>query len=201
MEEINLKILLVGDTCVGKTSLLLRYIDDDFPDKHLTTVGVEHLLKSFEYRGFNIQLQIWDTAGQERYRSVTNSFFHNADGILFVYDLTNENTFEGVKNWIEESEKRGNDAKKILLGNKCDLKHKKKVSDEEVKIYLKDNDLDFFETSAKENINIKEAFEKITELIFMGKSDEEIKMLYGVRKSNLTTYLEKDDKKKTKNCC
>ena len=159
-EEINLKILLVGDSGVGKTSFLIRYVNDEFPDKHITTVAIDHLSKVFKFRGFKVQLHIWDTAGQERYRSIVKNFFHNTDGILFLYDITSQKSFTGVKAWIKESEHIDNSFKKVLIGNKCDLNYQKNVSEEEVKKYCEENKIDHFEASAKNDINIKEALRK-----------------------------------------
>ena len=104
MAEIDIKVLFVGDANVGKTSLLFRYIDGQFPEKHLSTVGVEYRIKIFQFRGFNIKLMIWDTAGQERFHSITNNYFHNADGAFFVYDITNRNSFSNIKKWIKDAD-------------------------------------------------------------------------------------------------
>ena len=204
MNEINLKILLVGDPNVGKTSLFLRYVDNNFPDKYLSTMGVEYRIKIYEYRGFRIKLQLWDTAGQERFHSITNNYFHNADGILFVYDITENKTFEGVKKWINESEESSNTFKKLLLGNKCDLKHKIDVTEEEVNEFCEEKNLEWFETSAKENINLEESFHKIVELILEGKTDDEIRDLFGVKANISFSSNEKEKKKKKKKeviCC
>ncbi len=201
MEEISLKILLVGDSSVGKTSILLRYTEDEFPDKYLSTISVDFHSKIFEFRGFKVQLQIYDTVGQEKFRSLTTNFFHNSDGIFFVFDITNQNSFTGVQFWIKDSEKIEDSFKKILIGNKCDLKHIRKVSEEEVNNYCEKNQMDYFETSAKEDINIKEAFEKIIELIFKDKSDEEIRKLYSTRKSILSTLTKTEKAKKGRKCC
>ena len=202
MDEINLKILLVGDASVGKTSILLRYIDEHFPNKHIATVGVEYRVKTFVYRGFKIKLQIWDTAGQERFHSITNNYFHNSDGILFVYDITNKRSFEGIKVWIIESEEFG-DFKKLLLGNKCDLKHRKNVSDEEVKFLCNEKNMENYEISAKENINLKKVFDKIVELIFKDKNDNEIRELFGTKSNDhpSVTTQKKHKRKKEVICC
>ena len=201
MSEISLKILLVGDASVGKTSIFLRYIDNHFPDKHLSTIGVEYLIKIYEYRGFRIKLQIWDTAGQERFHAITSNYFHNADGILFVYDITEHRSFEGIKNWIEESEQSGNNFQKLLLGNKCDLKHKKCVSNEQVQDFCKEKKIEWLEISAKEDINLREAFNKIVELILRDKTDNEIMNLFGVKNPKLSIVKEKKKNKKDVKCC
>ena len=174
MTEINLKLLLVGDSNVGKTSLLLKYTDDSYPLEHVATVGIEYRIKIFDYKNFKIKLQIWDTAGQERFHSITNNFFRNADGILFVFDLTNSKSFEGAINWIKEAEEVGNFFQKLLIGNKSDLIDQRVITKEEAEKFANEKNICFFETSAKENINLKEAFNKIIELIFKNKTDEEI---------------------------
>ena len=201
MDEISLKILVVGETSVGKTSLFLRYIDNNFPDKHMASVGVEYRIKIYEYRRFRIKLQIWDTAGQERFHAITNNYFHNADGILFVYDITEPKSYEYIKKWIQEAEQIESNFEKILIGNKCDLRHKKKVSEEEVSEYCSENNIEWFEVSAKENINLKEAFNKIVELILKDKTDEEIKELYSSRLNNSSLSFLRKKKKKEKVCC
>ena len=202
MNDISLKILLVGDTNVGKTSLLLRYTDELFPNKYMSTVGVEYRIKKFEFQGLRVKMQIWDTAGQERFHSITKSYFNNADGILFVYDISDHKSFEEVKNWIFESENIGNDFQKLLIGNKCDLKHKIVVTREEVNDYCKEKNIEFIETSAKDNINLNEVFSKIVDLIFKDKKIEEIKKLFGVRNQNLIIINEKNGKKnKDVKCC
>ena len=201
MNEIELKIILVGDSSVGKTSLLLRYTDDNFPDKHISSVGVEFRKKTYEYGDFKIKLQIWDTAGQERFHSITKGYFQNADGILFVYDISEYKSFEGIKNWLSESEESGNNFKKLILGNKCDLKHKINVKKEDVDKFCEENNIEWLEVSAKENKNIKEAFHKIIELILRDKTKEEIMELYRVKNSDLSFLSNKNTKRKGVQCC
>ena len=200
MDEIDIKILLVGDANVGKTSLLFRYIDDNFPDKHMATVGVEYRIKKIEYRGFKIKLQIWDTAGQEKFHSITKNFFRGADGILFIYDITNQHSFDNIKNWIKEADDIDNSLKKILLGNKSDLINIKSVKEEEVENFLKENNLEWYEISAKQDINVKESFNKIIELILKDKSDEQIKEIYGC-KLDMSAMTEKNTSKRRVGCC
>ncbi len=198
MTEINLKLLLVGDSNVGKTSLLLKYTDDSYPLEHVATVGIEYRIKIFDYKNFKIKLQIWDTAGQERFHSITNNFFRNADGILFVFDLTNSKSFEGAINWIKEAEEVGNFFQKLLIGNKSDLIDQRVITKEESEKFANEKNICFFETSAKENINLKEAFNKIIELIFKNKTDEEIIKEYGQLNSSLSIISRKEKKKKNK---
>ena len=109
--KLSLKILLIGDSQVGKTSLLLKYTEHIFPEEHITTIGVEYKDKFVIKDNYNIRLQIWDTAGQERFRSITKNIYRNAHGVLFVYDITNKESFLNIKNWIKDLQNVGNDIK------------------------------------------------------------------------------------------
>ena len=207
MVELNVKILIVGDSNVGKTSLLLQYTDNFYPLQHAATVGIEFKVKNITYKNYNVKLQIWDTAGQERFHSITNNFFRNADGILFVYDITNKKSFEGIKNWIQEAEEEvGDDFQKILIGNKSDLEEERTVPLKKLEEFCLEKKINFLETSAKNNINLKEAFNKIVELIFEDKSDEDIIREFGVKKSSLSVTSKKlnkgkSSKNKSEKCC
>lgn len=207
MNEISIKLLLVGNSNVGKTSIILQYIDNFFPKGHLSTIGVEFKVKTFEYRSFKIDLQIWDTSGQERFHSITNNFFRNADCIFFVYDITNYKSFEDAKIWIKEAEEIGNFFQKMLIGNKCDLVEKREVSEEELNNYSKENNIISLEMSAKEKNNLNEAFNEMIKLIFKDKSDEEIIRDFGVSNSSLsilsknTKKKKRKKEKKTEKCC
>jgi len=169
MTDLIFKILLVGDASVGKTSLIYRFINNKFLNSYSSTIGVDYQTKIYDHKGYKIKLQIWDTAGQERFHSITNNYFKGADGILFVYDITNINSFKGVKNWIKESEDYNNNIQKILLGNKCDLDDSREAKKEDVEIFCNEKKIDFFETSAKTNFNLDEAFKRMIELIFKNK--------------------------------
>ena len=176
MTEIYFKVLLVGDASVGKTCLMSRFIYNRFDEGYMSTIGVTFYTKIYDHKGNKIKLQLWDTAGQERFHSITSNYFRNADGILFIYDITNINSFEGVKDWIKESEDYDydNNTQKILLGNKCDLIDSREVQKEEVEIFCNEKKMDFFETSAKENINLDKAFKRIVELIFKAKKTQNV---------------------------
>ena len=174
MTEILFKILQVGDASVGKTCIMSRFNYNRFEEGYISTIGINFYTKIYDYNGYKIKLQIWDTAGQERFHSITSNYFHGADGILFIYDITNINSFEGVKDWIKESEKFDNNIQKILLGNKCDLADTREVQKEDAEIFCNEKKIDFFETSAKENINLDEAFKKMVELIFKTKETQNL---------------------------
>ena len=207
MPEVSIKLIIVGDSNVGKTSILLQYIEEKYSLDHVPTLGIEYNIKTFDYKNYQIKLQIWDTAGQERFRSVTNNFFHCADGILFVYDISDHRSFEGVKSWIQEANEIGKDFQGLLVGNKCDL-NKREVSKDELNNFCKENKIEYIEVSAKDNINIQETFKKMVELLFRDKNETEILKQFGEsssalsvktkgkKKGNNNTY--KSDKEK---CC
>ena len=209
MTEITIKLLLVGDSNVGKTSLLLKYTDDNYPLEHIATVGIEYRIKMFDYKNFKIKIQIWDTAGQERFHSITNNFFRNSNGILFVYDITKHESFEGVINWVKEAEDIGDDYQKILIGNKCDLDSEREVKEEEVEKFSNEKNIRYFETSAKNGTNLDEALSAIVELILKDKSDQDIIKEFGEKVSCLSVSTTKKkgrniknkNKKKSERCC
>ena len=199
LKDIKLKLLIIGDSNVGKTSMLLNYTDNYFPESHLATIGVEYKVKELKTNKFNIALQIWDTAGQERFRSITKSFFRNTNGILFVYDITCRRSFQSVKDWIKDSEMHDSGFEKILVGNKIDLEEKREVQTDELKEYGLKKKIDIIETSAKERINIDEAFKKIVDLILGNKDEKKILEEFGV-KTNNEINLDKNGTKKD-GCC
>ena len=167
-EDIIYKVLLLGDSSVGKTCFLLRYCDKSFQEAHLSTIGLDYRLKSMKLKnGKNIKLQIWDTAGQDRFRAITKNYYKGANGILLIYDVTNIQTFENVKNWISQIREEANPNVVIyLVGNKIDLEKETKVIPtidgqnmaDEYKLLFK-------EASAKEGINVNEIFQELVEKI------------------------------------
>ena len=201
LPEIKIKLLIIGDTNVGKTSMLLNYTDNYFPETHLATIGVEYKVKEVTTDKYKINLQIWDTAGQERFRSITKSFFQSTNGIIFVYDITCRKSFHNVKDWIKDSEMNANSGfEKILIGNKIDLKDKREVPFDDLKEYGIKKKIEVMETSAKERVNIDEAFQKITDLILNNKNENDIIKEFGVTNTEITLNRSKTENKK-KNCC
>ena len=200
-DHIKLKLLIIGDSAVGKTSMLLKYTDNFFPESHLATIGVEFKTKDIQYNGYNINLQVWDTAGQERFKSITKSFFRNANGIIFVYDITQKNSFKNVKDWIKDSEANDTGFKRILVGNKIDLQNKRQVQLNEVKDWADKKNLEVIEASAKTGANIDKAVMKLIELILQNKSKDEIMKQFGPENKE-GGQLNKDTKEnKSKKFC
>ena len=169
------KILLVGNSSVGKSSLFLRFVDDVWNDVFVPTIGVDFKIKTLKINEQNVKLQIWDTAGQERFRTIISSYYKGAQGILLVFDLTEKESFESLNNWLIEIEKNANkNVIKLLIGNKNDLEDKRVVSYNEAKDFADSNGLKYVETSAKTNNNVTEAFSEIgKELMDASSKDKE----------------------------
>jgi len=165
------KIVLIGDTSVGKSCLLTRFADDQFTDNYVTTIGVDFRFKTMIVMDKIIKVQVWDTAGEERYRSITNAYYRGAEGILIVFDLTNEESFKSIQNWINEvTVFTGKDVIIICLGNKSDLKSEisKNIIDE----FKKKTNLEIFNVSAKTGEGVEEAFKHIIELLIKKNTDK-----------------------------
>ncbi|KAI3972825.1 hypothetical protein MKX01_019483 [Papaver californicum] len=153
------KLLLIGDSSVGKSCLLLRFADDSYVDSYISTIGVDFKIRTVELDGKTVKLQIWDTAGQERFRTITSSYYRGAHGIIIVYDVTDMESFNNVKQWLNEIDRYANDSVcKLLVGNKCDLVDKKVVDTETAKAFADSLGIPFLETSAKEGSNVEQAF-------------------------------------------
>ena len=164
------KLLIIGESGVGKTCLLLRFTDDSFTANHLTTIGIDFKIKIIHIDNKLIKLQIWDTAGQERFRTITKTYYKGAHGIILTYDVTDQNSFKNIRNWIKQIEANAQtNVKKVLVGNKCD-KPDRVVTEEEGKKLADDFGMNFFETSAKTNQNVNEVFNFLTQEIL--KSNE-----------------------------
>jgi Ras-related protein Rab-10 len=162
--DLLFKLLLIGDSGVGKTCVLFRFSDDTFNTTFISTIGIDFKIKTVELQGKKIKLQIWDTAGQERFHTITTSYYRGANGILLVYDITQPKTFDNISKWLRNiNEHASEDVERMLIGNKCDMEDKRLISEERGKKVAEENGIKFFETSAKENINIEIAFNTLAE--------------------------------------
>lgn len=156
------KLLLIGDSGVGKTSVLFRFSDDAFNSTFISTIGIDFKIRTIELGDKKIKLQIWDTAGQERFRTITTAYYRGAMGILLVYDITNEKSFENIKTWIKNIEQHASaDVEKMILGNKCDMEDKRKITKEQGEQLAKEYNVKFMETSAMNRTNVEKAFTEI----------------------------------------
>ncbi|XP_077451739.1 ras-related protein Rab-8B-like [Stigmatopora argus] len=153
------KLLLIGDSGVGKTCLLFRFSEDSFNTTFISTIGIDFKIRTIELDGKRVKLQIWDTAGQERFRTITTAYYRGAMGIMLVYDISNEKSFENIKNWIRNIEEHASaDVEKMVLGNKCDMTDRRQVSKDRGEKLAIDYGVKFMETSAKTSLNVEEAF-------------------------------------------
>ena len=206
------KMILIGDSGVGKTNILNRYVNDTFSETTKSTVGVELGTKVEEYNNTKIKVQIWDTAGQERYKSITKTYYKGAKGAFIVYDITNKDTFKNVDKWIQDLREFGEDDAAILIvGNKSDLEEKREVTAEEVKKKAEIYKMAYCETSALKSKNIDYAFQTLIKLVAekMEKNKNE-ENKYGNQSNVISTgvsletkIIAEDNRPKNKNgyCC
>jgi len=154
-----IKLLLIGDSGVGKSCLLLRFSEDSFAPSFITTIGIDYKIRTIELEGKKIKLQIWDTAGQERFRTITTAYYRSAMGVLLVYDVTDDKSFANIKNWIRNIEQHASEnINKVLVGNKCDLMDKRIIDTQKGQSLADEFKIPFFEPSAKNAIKVEDAF-------------------------------------------
>ena len=175
-EDLKLKLILLGDSGVGKTNLISRYISNNFDENTRATIGVEFFCKNFRInKKRTIKVEIWDTAGQERYKAITSVYYKGAKGAFIVYDITSRKTFENIDKWIGEiKERTTDDVKLIIIGNKTDLNNEREVKSEEALIKYQDMDIPLIETSALEDTNVNEAFINLIKIVYKDIARKEI---------------------------
>ncbi|XP_013103540.1 ras-related protein Rab-35 isoform X1 [Stomoxys calcitrans] len=192
------KLLIIGDSGVGKTSLLLRFSDDAFNGCHITTIGVDFKIRTLVIDEKRVKVQIWDTAGQERFRTITSTYYRGTHGVIVVYDVTDGGSFKNVRRWLDEIQNNCGVLNVILVGNKNDDPEKKVVATDDARRFAESCDIELFETSAKDNIGVNEMFHSITRQVLRDKiqtdkqEDEQKKA---------TIKLIKSNKSKKRKCC
>ncbi|OMJ92289.1 hypothetical protein SteCoe_4948 [Stentor coeruleus] len=160
------KVLLIGDSAVGKTSVLLRYVDDTFNPEFQTTIGVDFKISTFQLNSKVIKLQLWDTAGQDRFKNIVASYYRGAHGIILAFDITNASSFQNITRWYDESQNYlQKTVPKLLIGNKADLNSQRAVRTEDAKELADRLGIQYIETSAKNSQNVKLAFETLSRSI------------------------------------
>ena len=206
--ELLYKVIIIGDTAVGKSNILSRYVKDEFSSNSKSTVGVELGIKFLKIKNTKTKIQIWDTAGQERYRAITSSYFKGSNGCFIVYDITNEASFNNIENWYEQIQKEtSSDLPILLVGNKCDLEDERKVPIEKGKEKAKNLNCAFFETSALKKINIDKIFEELVNNIYEktggNKNDDDINIELIKDDKGINLNDDKNDGKDSKKggCC
>lgn len=189
--DITLKFLTLGDSMVGKTSIVLRFVDNIFFDQTKSTIGVDFKTKIIKFGNKYIKIKVWDTAGQERFRTITRQYYKNAEGMILIFDVTEKKTFDQVGDWVTSiMENKQKDAKVILVGNKIDCEERV-ITKEQGEELAQKYQLPYFETSASTGQNVQKIFEALAEEILksqyliehdgnkiilkeMGKNEEEI---------------------------
>lgn len=158
------KLLLIGDSGVGKSCLLIRFADDTFTESFISTIGVDFKIRTISVGGKVVKLQIWDTAGQERFRTLTTAYYRSAHGIIMVYDVNEKETYLHIDQWLEEVERYACDGvNKVLVGNKCDLLGKRQVEYDVARSFAERLQISFIETSAKDRTNVDNVFYTMAE--------------------------------------
>ncbi|CAB1451433.1 unnamed protein product [Pleuronectes platessa] len=185
--DVLFRLLMLGDSGVGKTCMLRRFTDSEFDPSHISTIGVDFKMKTLEIDGLKVRVQIWDTAGQERYQTITKQYYRRAQGIIFVYDITNQAAFQHIAKWASDVEEYApNQVQRILVGNKCDEELRRQVTTEQGSKLAETYEMEFFETSASTSNNIRESFTRLTELVLQAHKRDTDHLL-----SSLDDYLEK----------
>lgn len=168
MSQKKIQVIILGDGAVGKTSLLKMYQDKQFTQSHMATIGLDYVSSTYKSpKGEEIAVKIWDTAGQERFRTITYSFYKQANGVIVTFDVTNATSFNNVKNWLESIYQHADpNIVKALVGNKIDLEDQRAVTYEEAKRLADQNKMPYFETSAKLNKNVDELINHMMEQVY-----------------------------------
>ncbi|KAK5879839.1 ras-related protein Rab-15 [Gymnodraco acuticeps] len=192
--DVLFRLLLLGDSGVGKTCLLCRFTDNEFHPSHISTIGVDFKMKTLEIDGIKVRIQIWDTAGQERYQTITKQYYRRAQGIFLVYDITSERSFQHIMKWASDVDEYAPEKiRKILVGNKSDEVDKRQVATEQGIKLANAYGMDFFETSAFTNHNITETFTRLAEQVLAAnKKDLDLLRMSGNEEINLAALEEEE---------
>ncbi|CAD8161945.1 unnamed protein product [Paramecium pentaurelia] len=191
------KVLLIGNSGVGKSCMLMRFSENQFTNHFYNTIGVDFKIKVFQIDKSTVKLQIWDTAGQDRFRTITSSYYRGAQGIIIVFDVTDRESFNQIRQWMQEIDKfAAESVNKILVGNKIDSSQRR-VSTDEAEVLAKQYNISYIETSAKTNINIENCFSLITRQIIqrVGKPNQNQKSKVGMKLQQNSPQQQTQNKK------
>jgi len=198
--DYTFKIVMIGDSGVGKSCILLRFADDKFNENFYATIGVDFRFKNVMVDDKSVQLQIWDTAGQERFKTITSAYYRGADGIIIVYDITDRNSFAHIKDWLDDVNKYTDDNPlKIIVGNKIDLIKDKQINNNDMKTMTAQTGIEIIECSAKDSIKINDLMEIMTKKLIEKKKNEGNK---NTTKSMILNDINNKNKEmNNKGCC
>ena len=190
-------ILTIGESGVGKTCILRRFVENKFLKNHLATIGIDFKTKTLNINNQEIKLKIWDTAGEERFRNITTQYYKGADGIVLIYDVTDDASFEKIRDWMEQilSNTKREDIGLVLLGNKCDMEPRSVTEEQGIKM-AEELKVSYFETSALTGQGIKEAFDELTRDIMKRKGVDN-----GGNDGMDLKNVKKEKKKDGSGCC
>ena len=193
----KIKIMVIGESLVGKTALITKYTKNTFGGAYLTTVGIDFQDKFLNINGKEIKIELWDTAGQERFRNIAKNYFQSSDGFLLVYDLTKKSSFENLEFWNTQINLNApKETKYILVGNKKDLEDQREVKIEEGEDFAKKNNIKFFETSAKDGTNVIDVFETLAKEIV-----NDVEQINTRSKRSSQVLKKKNTVAEKKSCC
>ncbi|ODV90691.1 hypothetical protein CANCADRAFT_44334 [Tortispora caseinolytica NRRL Y-17796] len=206
--DILFKVVLIGDSGVGKSNLLTRFTRNEFNLESQSTIGVEFATRTIQVEGKTVKAQIWDTAGQERYRAITAAYYRGAAGAMLVYDIASQSSYEHVSRWLKELRDHADaNIAVMLVGNKSDLKHLREVPTEQARSFAAEHNLSFIETSALDASNVDQAFITVLNELYEIYKVKQLEQgdSAGPRPGDGTTIsftpTAGDDKKKSSNCC
>jgi Ras-related protein Rab-1A len=194
------KILLIGNPSVGKSSIFSQYVDNNYYDLGVSTLGLDFKIKTIKTDNKYIKLQIWDTGGQERFKTITRSYYRGCHGIIIVFDITNRNSFDNIRNWIYEINNHSENTCNILVGNKLDLIDKREITYKEGKEFADMYDLKYIEVSASNNINIDNIFDFLSKEL-IEQTNKNLKIYNKQISNNHYISLNDTEDKKKKYCC
>lgn len=202
-----MKLVLIGDSAVGKSCLLMRFAEDSFSDQLMTTIGIDFKTKMVELEKSMIKLQVWDTAGQERFESLsagglTRAYYRGAMGIILVYDITDMRSLQNIRNWMRNIEANAEEhVDKVLVGNKSDMESEREVDTEQGQALADQYGIPFFETSAKENVLVNEAFLELAKIVKKRLMKAEAEKADQGEKQHASVTLNSKKANKSAQCC
>ena len=195
------QFLLLGNSEVGKTSLIRRYTNGLFKEEYISTIGIDYDSKKEIIDDINVQVKLWDTAGQERFRAITPNNLRNAEGIMLVFDITNSDSFNDLKDWLESIKthfgEKNISIPIIIVGNKIDLEDKRDVEKDDANKFAQENNYKYFETSAKTGEGVDNAVRELVRQILANKDSEDS----GEKNNKIKLQDNKKDNQKKKGCC